>query len=136
MALDDSPDSPDLSPKSASSLKDSVHSQEALRATGGNQHQDDDLDEEQEKAARSLRTHEMLAFMSTFVLPALGAYLLHVIRGQLSAPSTGLVSDYNLSIFLLAAELRPVRQIIRLATNRTLHLQRIVAHSELSLIHI
>lgn len=63
--------------------------------------------------------------MSTFVLPALGAYLLHVIRGQLSRPSTGLVSDYNLTIFLLAAEIRPVRQLIKLVTKRTLHLQRV-----------
>lgn len=87
-------------------------------------------DEDQEEAAQNLRTHETLAFVSTFVFPALGAYILHVIRGQLSRPSTGLVSDYNLSIFLLAAEIRPVRQLIRLTTNRTLHLQRVASGVE------
>ena len=96
--------------------------------------QDNSNDEEnnadRELAAIKLRRHEILAFISTFVFPALGAYLLHVIRGQLSRPSTGLVSDYNLSIFLLAAEIRPVRQLIRLTTSRTLHLQRIVSGAE------
>lgn len=81
--------------------------------------------ESQEEAAEILRTHEKAAFISTFVLPALGAYLLHVIRAQLSNKSTVLVSDYNLTIFLLAAEIRPFRQLIKLITNRTLHLQRV-----------
>lgn len=84
-------------------------------------------DAEQGEAVRQLRTHETMALFSTFLFPAIGAYLLHVIRGQLSRPSTGLVSDYNLSIFLLAAEIRPCRQVIRLITNRTLHLQRIAS---------
>lgn len=80
----------------------------------------------QEEAAASLRKQELLALGGTFVFPILAAYLLHVIRAQLSGPSNGLVSDYNLSIFLLAAEIRPVRQIVRMITNRTLHLQRTV----------
>jgi hypothetical protein len=82
--------------------------------------------QEQEDAAANLRQHEMLALVSTFLFPAGAAYLLHVIRGQLSRPSEGLVSDYNLTIFLLAAEIRPIRQLIRLFTHRTIHLQRIV----------
>jgi hypothetical protein len=79
------------------------------------------------KAAESLRQQELLALVATFVFPMLAAYLLHVIRAQLSRPSTNLVSDYNLSIFLLAAEIRPCRQVIRLMSSRTLHLQKIVA---------
>ncbi|KAG9920310.1 hypothetical protein KCU98_g22357, partial [Aureobasidium melanogenum] len=58
--------------------------------------------QEQEDAAANLRQHELLALISTFLFPACAAYLLHVIRGQLSRPSEGLVSDYNLTIFLLA----------------------------------
>jgi hypothetical protein len=78
-------------------------------------------------AAAELKHQEVLAFLATFLFPAAAAYLLHVIRAQLSRPSTSLVSDYNLSIFLLAAEIRPVRQLIRLMSNRTLHLQRIAS---------
>lgn len=77
-------------------------------------------------AAAELRRQELLALLSTFFFPVLAAYLIHIIRFQLSVPSTGLVSDFNLSIFLLAAEIRPCRQLIRLITSRTLHLQRTV----------
>jgi predicted component of type VI protein secretion system len=80
-----------------------------------------------EKATESLRQQEIFALVATFVFPALAAYLLHVIRAQLSRPSTNLVSDYNLSIFLLAAEIRPCRHVIRLMASRTLYLQKIVA---------
>ncbi len=79
-----------------------------------------------EDAAAELRRQEKLALFSTFLFPVLAAYLIHIIRGQLSTSSTGLVSDFNLSIFLLAAEIRPCRQLVRLITNRTLHLQRTV----------
>ena len=61
-----------------------------------------------------------------FLFPAGGAWLLHHIRGQLTRPSEGLVSNYNLTIFLLAAELRPLSHLIKLVQARTLHLQRTV----------
>ncbi|RMX99630.1 hypothetical protein D0867_12028, partial [Hortaea werneckii] len=81
-------------------------------------------------ASADLRKQELLALLATFIFPALSAYLLHVIRAQLSRPSTGLVSDYNLSIFFLAAEIKPCRQLARLVANRTLHLQRTVTGLE------
>ena len=71
--------------------------------------------------------HELLALAACFICPAVGAWLLHNIRGQLSRPSEGLVSNYNLTIFLLASELRPVSHLIRLVQARTLHLQRTIA---------
>ncbi|CZT21925.1 uncharacterized protein RCC_07792 [Ramularia collo-cygni] len=83
-----------------------------------------------EQAAADLRRQEIWALVATFVFPVLAAYLLHVIRAQLSRPSTAVVSDYNLLIFLLAAEIRPCRQIIRLVSNRTLHLQRTVTSND------
>lgn len=83
-----------------------------------------------DEAAADLRIQELWALAATFLFPGLAAYLLHVIRAQLSRPSTSLVSDYNLSIFLLAAEIRPCRQLVRLLANRTLHLQRTVTGLE------
>jgi hypothetical protein len=80
-----------------------------------------------EAATNELYFHEMLALLSCFVFPVLGAYLLHTIRSQLSRPSEGLVSDYNLTIFLLASELRPMAHLVKLIQSRTLHLQRIVS---------
>ena len=62
-----------------------------------------------------------------FLFPGAGAWLLHHIRGQLTRPAEGLVSNYNLTIFLLVAELRPLSHLIRLVQARTLHLQRTVS---------
>jgi len=81
----------------------------------------------QKSAASELRIHELLALSACFVSPVIGAWLLHHIRSQLSRPSEGLVSDYNLTIFLLASEVRPVAHLIRMVQARTLHLQRTVA---------
>lgn len=80
-----------------------------------------------ESATNELYTHELLALLSCFLFPALGAYLLHTIRAQLTRPSEGLVSNYNLTIFLLASELRPMAHLVKLIQARTLHLQRVVA---------
>ncbi|QSZ30547.1 hypothetical protein DSL72_000101 [Monilinia vaccinii-corymbosi] len=79
-----------------------------------------------ETATSELYVHEILALLSCFVFPIVGAYILHSIRSQLSRPSEGLVSNYNLTIFLLASELRPMAHLVRLLRARTLHLQRIV----------
>lgn len=102
---------PDGSPKDKS---------EAERSTNNN----NNSSYERERASTELRRQELLALAATFLLPAIAAYLLHLIRAQLSRPSTGLVSDYNLCVFLLAAEFWPCRQVARLITHRTLHLQR------------
>jgi hypothetical protein len=80
-----------------------------------------------EAATNELYRHEILALLSCFLFPLLGAYLLHTIRTQLTRPSEGLVSNYNLTIFLLASELRPMAHLVKLIQARTLHLQRIVS---------
>ena len=84
----------------------------------------------QDNAMSELRVHELLALLFCFLGPCLGTYLLHIIRSSLSRPSSsGLVGDYNLSIFLLAALLRPTSHIISLIQARTLHLQRTLAQN-------
>ncbi|KAH0544424.1 hypothetical protein FGG08_001451 [Glutinoglossum americanum] len=79
-----------------------------------------------QKASSELRQHELLALLSCFLFPLLGAYLLHAIRYQLSRPSEGLVNNFNLTVFLLASEVRPAAQLIKLVRSRTLYLQRTV----------
>jgi len=78
------------------------------------------------RALGKLYLHEVSALASCFLFPLAAAVLLHTIRGQLSRPSEGLVSNYNLTIFLLAAEIRPLGQLMKLFQARTLHLQRVV----------
>lgn len=77
-------------------------------------------------ALRELRSDQLLALVACFLGPVFGAYLLHTIRASLSRPSEGLVSNYNLSVFLLAAEIRPTSHLIRMLRARTIYLQRIV----------
>ncbi|CEJ60041.1 hypothetical protein PMG11_08634 [Penicillium brasilianum] len=79
------------------------------------------------KAIKELQIHELIALGSCFVFPVIGTWLLHAIRSSLSRPSEGLVSNYNLTIFLLAAEIRPFAHLLKLGQARTLHLQRVVA---------
>ena len=81
-------------------------------------------------ARKELRMHELLALAMCFVFPIVGTLLLHTIRSQLSRPSEGLVSNYNLTIFLLASEIRPASHLLKMVQARTLHLQRIVADSD------
>lgn len=80
----------------------------------------------QQAALRELYRHEALALVACLLLPLISAYLLHAIRSQLSRPSEGLVSNYNLTIFLLISELRVFSHMIKLVQSRTLHLQRVV----------
>ncbi|RJE18967.1 hypothetical protein PHISCL_08689 [Aspergillus sclerotialis] len=83
-------------------------------------------------ANRELQVHELVALASCFILPLIGTWLLHSIRSKLSRPSEGLVSNYNLTIFLLASEIRPFSHLLKMVQSRTLYLQRIVASSPLS----
>ncbi|EKV12407.1 hypothetical protein PDIG_32860 [Penicillium digitatum PHI26] len=93
---------------------------------------DDDHEPQQKEIATAtseLQIHELAALAACFIFPIVGTCLLHAIRSSLSRPSEGLVSNYNLTIFLLASEVRPVSHLLRLIQKRTLHLQRIVSSS-------
>lgn len=79
------------------------------------------------QAIKELQMHELAALASCFIFPVIGTWLLHGIRASLSRPSEGIVSNYNLTIFLLASEVRPFAHLLKLVQARTLHLQRVVA---------
>jgi hypothetical protein len=84
------------------------------------------LTKRQQAAVGELYIHEVAALLSCAALPILSACLLHAIRVQLSRPSEGLVSNYNLTIFLLVAEFRVVSHVTKLVQSRTLYLQNVV----------
>jgi len=81
----------------------------------------------QAAAEQELARDELWALFTCFLGPLIGAYLLHTIRGQLTRQAEGLVSDYNLTIFVMAAEIRPVSHLIKMKQARMVHLQRIVS---------
>jgi hypothetical protein len=76
-------------------------------------------------AREALKRSELFAFAGCFLGPLLGTLLMHTIRGQLMR-AEGIVSDANLSIFLLIAEIPPVNRLIKMITELILHLQRFV----------
>jgi hypothetical protein len=82
-----------------------------------------------EAAANNLRRTELLALATCVLSPFIGGYLLHYIREFLSRPSEGLVSTFNITLFVMAAELRPAMKLMEMIKQRSLHLQKIV-HKE------
>lgn len=84
--------------------------------TAGDAHQD---------ARAELKRAEMWAFAGCFLGPVVGAVLLHTIRGQLTR-AEGVVSDFNLGIFVLGAEIRPFDRLNQMRKEKIWHLQRIV----------
>src|SRR5947207_7941232 len=58
------------------------------------------FDPEVEAATINLRRTELLALVSCVASPLLGGYLLHYIREFLSRPSEGLVSTFNITLFV------------------------------------
>jgi hypothetical protein len=80
------------------------------------------------KGARDeLRRTELTAFVACFIGPLLGAYLLHNIRSQFTHRTRdGIVTDLNLILYVLGAEMRPITRLIRMVSERTLHLQQVV----------
>lgn len=79
----------------------------------------------QQDARDQLKRAEMSAFAACFLGPLLGAVLLHTIRGQLTR-AEGIVSDFNLGIFVLGAEIRPFDRLNQMRKEKIWHLQRIV----------
>ncbi len=68
----------------------------------------------------------MLALASCLAGPLLGAYILHILRTHVSQLGDELVSNLNLTLFVLCAEIRPLRHLMKMAQARTLYLQKVV----------
>jgi hypothetical protein len=77
-------------------------------------------------AIHELRLHELAALLLCFLGPLLGSYILHIIRLSLSRASDDLVSSLHLTLFVLCAEIRPLRHAIKMMQQRTLFLQRVI----------
>jgi hypothetical protein len=86
-------------------------------------------DSEIEEATIKLRRTELLALTSCVASPLIGGWLLHYIREFLSRPSEGVVSTFNITLFIMAAELRPAMKLMEMVKQRSLYLQKIV-HKE------
>jgi len=82
------------------------------------------LDTADKMAANAeLRVHELLALSMCFLGPLVGAYILNIVREQI-AIGHDMVTNLHLSLFVLGAEIRPMRYCMKIIYARTLHLQR------------
>ena len=75
-------------------------------------------------AAASLRRSETIALTATFLAPVIGGYILHYVRSLLSRPEAGLISSFNISLYVLAAEIRPLSAIIGIIRSHTSNIIR------------
>ncbi|RPA87361.1 hypothetical protein BJ508DRAFT_410869 [Ascobolus immersus RN42] len=81
------------------------------------------MDAAQKKVRAELDYNRRMAMFFCFIGPIAGGIFLSKLRDQLSRPSEGLISDFNITIFVLAAELRPLRHLIKHIRGKTINLQ-------------
>ncbi|KAK9387998.1 hypothetical protein V1515DRAFT_453987 [Lipomyces mesembrius] len=75
------------------------------------------------EAAAKLAQWEILSLATCFAGPILGGFLLHYLRGSLTSESAGgLVSNFNITLFVLTACVRGALILAELVKRRTLHL--------------
>lgn len=118
---DDLDDAPQTTPRKGQDLEDVL--EEFGTPRNGKR---PDIRDQALRALDELYLHEVWALFMSFTAPLMAAVLLHWVRDRLSRPSEALISNYNLAIFVLAAEIVPLSHLIKLVQARTLHLQRIV----------
>ncbi|KAF3198238.1 hypothetical protein TWF192_008998 [Orbilia oligospora] len=76
-------------------------------------------------ATLELERNRRVALLCCFLGPLLGAWLLHAIRSQLSRPGESLLSTFNITVFVLGAEIRPSAHVIKMIRSRTKELQSV-----------
>ncbi|OLL26950.1 hypothetical protein NEOLI_000741, partial [Neolecta irregularis DAH-3] len=61
---------------------------------------------------------------ASFLGPLVGGILLHWIRQTLARPRDGLISNLNITLFVLAAELKPATHLLDMIKHRSINLRR------------
>lgn len=84
----------------------------------------DQMTAKQVSVESQLRMAELQAFGGLIFGPLLGAFLLNYVRGTMARPANGLITNFNITVFILAAELRPLRIAYDYLTNRSDALQQ------------
>lgn len=81
------------------------------------------MTDKQRTIESQLRIAELEAFGGLIVGPLLGAALLNYVRSTMARPANGLITNFNITVFVLAAELRPLRIAFEYLTKRSSNLQ-------------
>ncbi|KAK9457257.1 hypothetical protein V1511DRAFT_493140 [Dipodascopsis uninucleata] len=81
----------------------------------------DAIERRREESARVLANWELLALISCFAGPVIGGIMLHYFREIMVVSGTGLVSDFNITLFVATACLRGVLLVIEFVRRRITH---------------
>lgn len=81
------------------------------------------MTDRQQAVDRKLRNAEIQAFGGLLFGPILGAGLLNYVRDSMARPANGLITNFNITVFVLAAELRPLRIAYEYLNHRSEALQ-------------
>lgn len=81
------------------------------------------LTAKQREVSRQLWYAELQAFGGLIFAPICGAALLHYVRGTMARPANGLITNFNITVFILAAEIRPLKIAYTYLTARSEQLQ-------------
>lgn len=81
------------------------------------------MSEKQKVIAQQLQNAQLHAFGGLLLSPLLGACLLDYIRASLARPANGLITNFNITVFVLAAELRPLKIAYEYLNGRAEYLQ-------------
>lgn len=83
----------------------------------------DRMTTKQQEVSKQLMYAEIQAFGGLIVGPLLGAVLLNYVRASMARPANGLITNFNITVFVLAAELRPLKVAVKFLTDRSSSLQ-------------
>lgn len=83
----------------------------------------DKMTTKQKEIAKQLRYAELQAFGGLILGPLLGAALLNYVRSSMARPANGLITNFNITVFVLAAEIRPLKIAFTFLTDRSSGLQ-------------
>lgn len=81
------------------------------------------MTERQREVSSQLRYAQAQAFGGLILGPLLGAGLLHYVRNTMARPANGLITNFNITVFVLAAELRPLKIAYKYLDSRSEELQ-------------
>ncbi|GAA5921391.1 hypothetical protein JCM3775_003026 [Rhodotorula graminis] len=85
------------------------------------------------ESAQALRRNELMALWSTFLVPVVGASLLHYARGLLSDPDR-FINRFLIGLFAIASSVKPVLHFVKLVKHNSLYHQEVV-HYPSSRVH-
>jgi hypothetical protein len=86
-------------------------------------------------ASATLRRQELASLVLVVASPLLGGFILDYVRAHLS-PHRTYITNFNITLFVLASSIRPMTHVASLFKKRALHLQEVVHYPTTEVEHL